>query len=91
MQAHGVPMAVPVVWRHHVVPNWNKLLFITNSSSFMINSCGRLRCVANVCRYSVIIGIPSAGSMFEYMDVASEVSIFEPGGNGPCCWSFLIT
>ena len=54
------------------------------------SSCGDVDGVYFL-RYFLIVGIPSVGSMFVYIEMASDVRIFEPGGKGPCCFSFLMT
>ena len=91
MQAHGVPMAVPMFWRHHVLPNWKILLFITRSSRSVINVFGRCRCDAKVLMYCLIVGIPSEGSILVYIDVASDVQSLDPGGKDRVVFSFCIT
>ena len=42
-------------------------------------------------RYFLSVGIPSLGSILVYMDSASAVNIFVPGGNLLCWRSYVIT
>ena len=69
-------MAVPIFCLHIVFPNWKMLLFITKSSSSMMNSSwGDVG--VYVLMYFLIVGMPSDGSIFVYMDSASDVNILD--------------
>ena len=58
----------------------------------MVNSRGNVGFDGRI--YSVmyfqVVLIPSLRSISEYIDRASDVNIFEPGGNGPAFCSFLM-
>ena len=89
MQAHGVPIAVPMFCFHQVVPNWKMLLCITSFRSSNVKVGWRSAYFPKVLSYFSMVGIPSEGSMFVYIDIASDVRIFEPGGKGPCLLNCL--
>ena len=74
MQAHGVPIAVPLVCSHHVSPNLNTLLFIISSRRLHTNDVGKCS-GAYLFRYLLMVDTPSSVQMFVYIEVASVVTI----------------
>ena len=76
------------------------LFVITNCNNFIVNSVWRgeffevshfFQFVVKVWIYLRIVGIPSSGSMFVYIDVASDVNSCVPGGKLPWDFSFFRT
>lgn len=68
-------MVVLINWSHQVLPTLKMLLVITRVSKSMRKSIGGkfLFSPLYFVMYFLIVGSPSEGSMFVYMEVASEV------------------
>ena len=88
-----VPMAVPISCCHHVSPNIKILLVITRVSSSMTKLIGGNSAFSPLylVRYFLIVGSPSDGSMFVYIEVASEVNTKVDGGRGGSLFRAIIT
>ena len=87
-------MAVPINWNHHVSPNLKMLFVMMSDSSCMMNLIGGR--FGFSCRYLVMyfwmVGKPSNGSMFVYMEVASDVnSLALEGRDGSDCKEVIMS
>ena len=83
MHAQDVPIAVPLVCFHHVLPNLKMLVVMTMSRSLQIKSTGggvsSLWPYASM--YCFITLMPSSVDMFVYIEVALVVAILAVGGS----------
>ena len=68
-------MAVPISCFHQVLPNWKILDVITNYRSLSNNFFGKNPFISQAyeSKYFLIVSEPSSGSMFAYIETASEV------------------
>ena len=83
MHAQDVPIALPFVCFHHVLPNLKMLVVMTMSKSLQIRSVGGLVSISwpYVSMYCFMTLTPSSVDMFVYIEVVSAVATFAVGGS----------
>jgi hypothetical protein len=97
MQAHGVPIAVPMCCHQKVAAIWKTLEVITRRNVSTINLEGKFGggLLPREAIKSMMACTPMSGSILVYMAEASTVKIWAFGGSVPrlvtksiTCWEF---